>query len=84
MSANLVKATKRIVTAEAKQKAFISSLAIRIAKSMQDPDYEKYKFYKEQMQMLKKKLIKKYAKNVIKLLKEKGIRVKVGVKDFNI
>jgi len=82
MNTGLIKPSKRIQSAETKQKMYISSLAIRVAKSLHDPDYEKYKFYKEQLNVYKKKLIKKYAKSVIKMLKEKGVPIRVNVDEL--
>jgi arabinogalactan endo-1,4-beta-galactosidase len=74
--------SKRIVTAEAKQKALISSLAVKIAKQMGDPNYEKYKMYKQMATEMKKKILAKYAKAAIEALREKGVQLKVTAQDI--
>jgi len=78
----LVKNTKRIVTAESKQKALITSLAIRLARQMGDPLYDKYKFDREKLKMDKKEIVKKYGPLAMKILKERGLHLKITLDDL--
>jgi len=74
--------TKRTLTPEVKQKALVSALAIKMAKSQGDPLYDQYKMYMEKAKELKRKILMKYAEAVIKRMKERGIHMKIGKNDL--
>jgi hypothetical protein len=75
--------SKVIIDPVRKQKALIASAAVRLAKALNDPLYEQYKMYRDKATELKRKLVLKYAKAIIKRLREKGINVKVDTRDFS-
>ena len=75
--------TRIIIDPVKKQKALVASAAVKLAKTLNDPLYEQYKMHKEKAMELKRKLIMKYAKSVIKKLKEKGVNVKITPQDLS-